>query len=487
MFSSMKSGIKKFLYRLLLCMLMASLVSCSAATKKAAAPPLEVPKTFSQSGTAHLPEKWWTTLNDPKLDELIATALDDNFNLQSVWDRLEQSRAVARKKGADIFPKVDAKGLVSHTTSKNSSDDTKNTDLFSIGIVAAYELDLWDRVSSARDAANLDLLASREDLYASAISLTAEVATVWYKLVEKRGQNELLGKQIKVNEDYLEIITMRFRQGQVSSADVLQQRQLLESTKEEKIKIESGIKVLEHQLASLLGKAPGSITIPKNTKLPKLPLLPNTGLPAELIQKRPDIRSAFLDVQAADKRVAEAIANRFPRVSLSASVETADSKVSDLFQNWIAALIGNLLVPIFDGDSRAAEVDRTKAVRSESINKYGQVILNALKEVENALVQEALQVKRLESQERQNELSKKSVDLIRERYTHGAADFLRLLTTLSNHHNLERNQLAAKRELVEYRINLCRALGGGWEMKRSSDKKSEYSLKMPKQEEENTE
>jgi NodT family efflux transporter outer membrane factor (OMF) lipoprotein len=472
MFSSMKFGKNKFLYRLLLCVLMASLVSC-----KTLAPPLEVPMTFSKTGTDHLPEKWWTTLNDPKLDELIAAALKDNFNLQSVWDRLEQSRAVARKKGADIFPKVDARGLVSHTTSKNSGEDTINTDMFSIGVVAGYELDLWDRISSAREAAKLDLLASREDLYASAISLSAEVASVWYGLVEKRG-------------DYLEIVTMRFRQGQVSSADVLQQRQSLESSKEEKIKIESGIKVLEHRLAVLLGKAPGLITIPKNKKLPKLPPLPNTGLPAGLIQKRPDIRSAFLDVQAADKRVAEAIANRFPRISLSAGVDTADSKISDLFQNWIAALAANLLVPIFDGDSRAAEVQRTKAVRSESINKYSQVILNALKEVEDALVQESLQIKRLESQERQSELSKKSVDLIRERYTHGAADFLRLLTTLSNHHNLERNQLAAKRELVEYRINLCRALGGGWEMKRPPNKKLEnfrIEIKMPKQEEENTE
>ena len=478
MFSLIKSKNKKFLRWLLICMLTACLASCSSATRKAAAPPIEVPKTFSRTGKDRLLEKWWTTLNDPKLDELIETALNDNLNLQIVWDRLEQSRAVARKKGADLFPKVDAKGLISHTTRKNSGDDTKNTDLFSLGVVAGYELDLWGRISSASDAADLDLLASREDLYASAISLTAEVAAVWYRLVEKAGQDELLKKQIKVQEDYLEIVTMRFRQGQVSSADVHQQRQSLESTKEDKIKIESDIKVLEHQLAVLLGKAPGSIAIPMISNLPDIPPLPDTGLPAELIQKRPDIRSAYLSVQADDKRVAEAIANRFPKISLSASVETVDSKISDLFQNWIATLAGNLLMPIFDGDSRAAEVERTKAVRSESINKYGQVILDALKEVEDALTREALQIKRLESQERQSDLSKKSVELIRESYIHGATDFLRLLTTLSNHHNLERNQLTAERELIEYRINLCRALGGGWEMKRATGKKSEYSLEL---------
>lgn len=477
MFGLMKSKNMMILRSLLICMLTAGLVSCSSATKKAAATSVEVPEKFSRTGIDRLQEKWWKTLNDPKLDELIETALNDNLNLQIVWDRLEQSRAVARKKGADLLPTVDANVLVSHTTTKNSGEDTKNTDFFSLGVVAGYELDLWGRISSAHEAAELDLLASREDLYASAISLTAEVAIVWYRLVEKRGQKELLKKQIKVQEDYLEIVTMRFRQGQVSSADVLQQRQSLESTKEEKIKIESDIKVLEHQLAVLLGKAPETISIPGNASLPKLPPLPATGLPAGLIQKRPDIRSAYLSVRADDKRVAEAIANRFPRISLSATVETADSKISDLFQNWIATLAANLLVPIFDGDSREAEVERTEAVRSESINKYGQVILDALKEVEDALSQEAFQLKRLESQERQSELSKKSVELIRERYTHGATDFLRLLTTLSNHHNLERNQLTAERELLEYRINLCRALGGGWEMKRYRDKKSEQILK----------
>jgi len=263
---------------------------------------------------------------------------------------------------------------------------------------------------------------------------------------------------------------MRFKQGKVSSTDVLQQRQTLEATKESKIKVESSVQVLEHQLAVLMGKAPKTIKVPDGTKLPNLPLLPATGLPSELIKRRPDIISSFLDIKAADKRIAAAVANKYPRISISANISTSDSTdtgATTIFNNWLATLAGNLVMPLLDAGSREAEVNRTRAVQSETINRYGKVILNALKEVEDALSQESLQLERLDSLNKQFELSEKSATLIRERYTLGATDFLRFISALQGHHSLERNRLTAQRELIEYRINLYRALGGSWDMERA--------------------
>ncbi len=467
MLCSRKFKIKKLLLKLLLCMLLLTPISCATTSGKKLSAPVTLPDKFSKTGQEPLHKKWWLAFADSELSRLIDSALSDNLNLQVAWDRLEQSRAVARKSGAETLPRVDGNISAAKTVVDNSGSSAVYGEQFSAGVVASYELDLWGRVGATSNAAKLDMLASRENLYAAAISLSVEVATVWYKLIEQRGQIELLDRQIKNHKDYLEVVTARFAQGMVPSADVLQQRQALEATKESKIKIKSNIKLFEHQLAVLLGKVPGTLTIPESVTLPKLPPLPENGLPAELVNNRPDIQSAFLMVQAADKRVAASIANRYPRLSLSASIETSSTKVSDLFKDWFATLLGNLLIPIFDNDSRSAEVDRTKAALSERINKYGQTILLALREVEDAISRESFQVKRLDSLDKQIGMSKKVVELTRNRYKHGATDFLRLLNALLSYHSLQRNQLMARRELIEYRIGLYRALAGSPEMSRS--------------------
>ena len=134
---------------------------------------------------------------------------------------------------------------------------TTETKKFDLALAVSYEVDLWGRIRSTHDAARLDVVASRQDLHAAAITLTAEVAQTWYKLIEQRGQRRLLDEQIKTNQDYLEIITLRFRRGKASATDVLQQRQLVESTKGERVQAESAATVLVHQLAVLLGRPPG--------------------------------------------------------------------------------------------------------------------------------------------------------------------------------------------------------------------------------------
>jgi outer membrane protein TolC len=281
---------------------------------------------------------------------------------------------------------------------------------------------------------------------------------------------KLLDEQIKTNEEYLEIVTIRFRRGQVPATDVLQQRQLLESKRGEKVRVESEIAVLKHQLAILLGRAPGTLEISAGDELPELPPLPGTGVPAEWIQRRPDIRSAYLRVQADDQRVAAAIADRFPKVGLSASASTSSERVRDLFDNWFASVAAGFVVPLVDGGRRRAEVTRTRAAASESLHLYGQTVLDSLKEVEDALTREAHQRALLASLEKQLDLSQKSTDQTRDRYAKGTMDFLRFLTTLLNHQTLQRTYLQAQQELVQFRINLYRSLSGSWQLQRSDMK-----------------
>jgi len=428
-----------------------------------------VPSAFSSSGTEVLPVLWWDSFNDPELNRLIERALDQNFSLRSVWDRLAQAEAVARKAGAPLWPSVN--GVFDAARSRSVVEgrlpkETVYSSELSLGLVASYEVDLWGRVRSTRDAAALDVLASQEQLQAAAITLSAQVAAVWYGLVEQRGQVEVLKRQMKVNEDVLEVITARFRGGQAGAADVLRQQQLVESNRGSLVTAEASVGLLEHQLAILLGQPPKTVVAAAQSSLPEPQPLPQTGLPADLVRNRPDIRQAYFDVMAADRRVAAAVADRFPKISLSAGINTSGADWEDLFNNWAATLAGNVVAPLFDAGSRKAEVERTRAVVSESLNTYSQSVLNALGEVEDALESERRQREYLASLEQQLTLSKRTIDRIKDGYLHGAVNYIDVLQSLVSQQSLERSQLQARRDLLLYRVDLCRSLAAGWELTR---------------------
>ncbi|HUS91596.1 MAG TPA: TolC family protein [Phycisphaerae bacterium] len=426
-------------------------------------PPVAMPKAFSQPGEADLPEKWWTAFGDARLGELIERALRDNLTLRGTWDRLEQARAAARRSAAPLLPALDGTAGASRTLNSFDRFGRVYSTGFELGLSASYELDLWGRVRSAHGAAGLDVEAGREDLRAAAITLAASVAEVWIRLIEQGAELRLLDEQIDTNGKYVELITVRYRQGKVTAADVLQQRQLLEATQGERVRTESSVAVLRHQLAVLLGRGPAEMDVAVPEAQPHVPALPRTGVPAERIHGRPDVRAALLRVEAADRRVAVAIAEQFPRLSLSVRSETAAERIRELFDNWLASMAANAIAPLFDAGSRAAEVDRARASASESFHAYGRTVLTALREVEDALVQEAQQRRLLESLSKQVELSGQSVERTRDQYTKGTTEFLRFLTTVLEDQRLQRTWLQAQRDLVLFRIDLYRALGGGWE------------------------
>ena len=216
---------------------------------------ITMPAEFSGSGADLLPEHWWESFGDAVLDRLIEQALAQNFSLQSVWARLDQAAAVERIARAELYPSLDVDGSAGRSWSHNSRGTTTNT--YSVGAMAGYEFDLWGRIDSSSEAATLDRQASEAELTAAAISLSAEVASTWYQLVEQYGQQALVSSQLETNTRVLELITLRFRRGKVGATDVLQQRQLAESNRGELANVQSLIGVLEHRLAILLGSHTG--------------------------------------------------------------------------------------------------------------------------------------------------------------------------------------------------------------------------------------
>ncbi len=438
-----------------------TLISACSTTVNDFISPVKPAEYFSQSGAVAITNKWWLAFNDPVLNDLIDQALDRNFNLRIAFDRLASARAIAKKSGAELIPQLN--GSFSATRSISNTAAGQNTiDAFTAGFAASYELDLWGRIRAGMNAAELDYEAAMQDVDIAAIMLSTEITSTWYQLIDQRMQSELLDKQIKINQDNVKILLTRFNLGQARAADVFQQKQLLQSTLGDKTTVTANIKRFEYQLATLLGLPVNQVALPVKSSFPELPAKPDTGLSSELILRRPDIKKAYLKVQAADQRIASAIADRFPKVSLSTGINTSAPDLHNLFNNWLATLAGNMVVPIIDGSRRIAEVERNEAIFSESINQYAAVILNSIQEVETALIQEQQQHLLLDSLDQQLTLSRLALEQIQLRYQYGDLDFLRVLSARLSVQSLERSRIRAERELIDFRINLYKALAGGW-------------------------
>lgn len=412
-------------------------------------------------------KRWWEDFSDPDLDKLIRRSLVGNFSLRRAWARLTAARANARLAGAALTPSLDGEMGASRTRTdifqpSLGRDVATTTKRYKLGLVAAYEVDLWRRVRNSRDAARFEARASREDLNAAAISLSAQVATTWYQLVEERARLRLLREQVKTNETFLQLTRLRFGQGLTSAVDVYQQKERLHGIRREIPLTEAVVKTAEHQLATLLGLAPGNLVIPPLSVLPQLPPLPAKGMPVDLLTSRPDVRARHLRLAAVDYRLAAAVADRLPALRLTGTVQQQAATTGNLFNNWLWNIAGGLTAPLLDGGRRATEVTRQQALRREALLAWGETVLQAIREVEDAAVQEDRERANLTEMDEQLASAKSALRESRLRYINGQTDYLRVLMTLSTFQQLEREHLRVSGTILQLRIALCRALGGSW-------------------------
>ncbi len=439
-----------------------SLESCSCfAPKTRMSPEGELPAAFSlYPGDRDPSLRWWEEFSDPELNALIESAFSDNLTLKKAWARLAQARAIAVQAGSGIYPNLTGVADAAHSRSSANSSHTARE--YSVGLMSSYELDLWGKIRSQQEAANLEAGAVREDLNAAAVTLAAEVAIRWANIISRRMQKSLLEKQLKTNETYLELVELRFRKAMASALDVYQQRQLVEQVRAEIPLVESGEQLLLHEMALLLGKPPRTRLEINRNNLPIPVQTPATGLPADLLLSRPDVRAAGLRLQSADWDTAAARADRLPAIRLTAQAIYSGDEIVRVFDNWLISLAGNLSAPILDGNKRVAEVDRTEAVADENLAAFRETALTAVKEVEDALAGEAGQRLHIEGLEREIDAANNALNEARERYRKGLNDYLPVLAELLAVQRLERDLVLQRTELFINRINLHRALGGVW-------------------------
>ncbi|MBN2137181.1 MAG: TolC family protein [Sedimentisphaerales bacterium] len=429
--------------------------------------PVEAPKAFSAEGLKPLVPNWWAQFEDSRLDALVSEALAGNFDLQAAWDRLAQAEATAKQANAALRPAVDVSAGSSTSRRDAKATGTTETRTSSFGAAASYEVDMWSELGSRRRAARLDVQAQQEAVDTAAITISASLVAVWYQLGEAQALVRISEAQIVANENVLEIVTTQFQNGAARAADVLRQRQLVASTKERLISAQETVEVLQYQLSVLLGRAPAMEWADTQVTLAAVGALPAMGIPAEVLWRRPDVRQGYRELQAADQRLAAAIADQYPKLSLSAGVSTSSgASARDLFRDWTTSLAANLVGPIFDAGLRKAEIERRQAIVSEQIHAWSATVLEALREIETALSQERQQVLVIASIREQLDLARHTYERNRQSFMKGQVDYIRVLESLQSLQGLERSEVAAHRVLIQRRIDLYRAIAGSWDKQR---------------------
>lgn len=428
--------------------------------------PIEAVKEFTYTGNNVLEDKWWTAFQDENLNMLIDSAMQSNFDLAATWQQFLEAKATVAREASEKWPQIGATAQSAINFPENDFRGGENTQL---GLSASYEVDVWGRIRTAVQAEKFRAEASLFDYRAVAISLSAEIATTWYQLLAAKKQLRITEGQIATNENIIKLIRSRFVGGQIRAVDILRQAQLLESTREQLIIFSTNVSLLENRLAVLLGRQPQESMTFEEVDLPELPELPETGLPLELVRRRPDIQRSYALLLAADRDMASAVQSKYPRISIDIRAQLRANNFANLFENWAYSLAGNLLAPLFYGGQLSAEVDRNQAIEQQSLYEYGQTTLIAFQEVEDGLIQDMMEEKRTENIRRQLELAAKSNSQLRVEFLNGFSPYLDVLIGLDREQQLRRGLVSAQLRQIQVRIGLYRALAGDFETGRTLD------------------
>jgi multidrug efflux system outer membrane protein len=403
---------------------------------------------------------WWELFEDPVLLELIETALRNNRDLRASVARIDEAAAVLGIVRADLYPRVFYGGdaVVSGTTA-DEGDVSGQGSLF---LTAGWQLDLWGRFRRANEAALQDLLATEESYRGVTLSLVSSVATSYLLLRDLDARLEISERTVEIRRNNLDIIQARFEGGSVSEIDLNQAQIQLAEAEVSVQSFERLRRQTENGLSLLLGALPGAIPRGKELRDHAMPpAVPAAGLPSELLDRRPDVLVAERQLHAQTARIGVAEALKYPQFDLTADLGASFADISSGFFNLGASLFG----PLFNSGENQRRVDAEVARTTQLLNGYEQAVLNAYREVEDALVAVRTYRLELEARLRQVEAAKSAADLSWIRYEDGIASYLEVLETQRALFSSELATSQTRQLALASVVDLYAALGGGWQVR----------------------
>jgi multidrug efflux system outer membrane protein len=411
---------------------------------------------------------WQSFFEDPALRSLISTALQNNRDLQVAVARMDEAQAIWGIQRGEMFPTIGA-GLTGARQSGPSASGGNNviTSQYSAGVaVTAFELDLFGRLRNLTEVAFQQYLATAEGARAVQISLVADTAIQYFRLRLSQALVELTQQTLQSRQRSYELVNARFVGGVSSEMDAVQAKVLVDAAAADLARYVRDEQRARNALSVLIGQ-PVPPTLPPGPSLESVQGLANipTGLPSELLIRRPDIRGAENQLLAANANIGAARAAFFPNISLTGNVGTASTSLGGLFKSGSGAwaLTPSISMPIFTGGSLQANLEQAQASQRAAVANYERQIQQAFREVADALSGEATLQAQLAARQAEIASAQRFVDLSNARFFNGVDSFLEVQVAEIQLFNARVQQAQVGFETASNRVNLYKALGGGWD------------------------
>lgn len=497
-------------------------------------PDVETPEEWSsarEGGAVDEPvdvTEWWTTLNDPVLDELVERGIASNLDLAIAEARVREARAARGVAASALWPNLGVSGAYARsqiaepdipdagsplsvslnkgpqgltrnltirgqrgsitrsvTNDGSGNEPTRTTsgtltpgagtdapdrhlDLFQAGFDARWEIDVFGGNRRAVEAAEATIEATEEFRRDVFVSLASEIARNYIELRAAQRRLEITNKNIDAQAGTVDITTARFEAGLTSELDVVRADALLASTESQVPLLETQIAASMHRLAVLLGEAPGALKdhLGPPVAMPMAPESVPVGLPSELLRRRPDIRQAERELAAATAQIGVAVADLYPKFYLTGAFGGASDSLGSVLSgaNQIWSFGPSVDLPLFQGGRLRANINVATAREEQAAIGYEQSILLALEEVENGLVSFSQEQVRRESLKQSVAANQEAVRLANERYVRGLEGFLNVLQAQQQLFLSEDELVRSESFVLTDLIALYKALGGGWEV-----------------------
>jgi len=406
-------------------------------------------------GDTFLPEdKWWSKFARPELDALIERGLQDNQDVLQAMARVAALEAVAKQTRSGLWPALNVEG--------DSQNEWEGSDEMGwesgVGAALSWELDVFKRIGSAALADDLQAQAAVAAAATVRLVLSAEIARAYAGAVAAQEKIQLLNEQLETDKKLLELIELRLEKGVGTNVEVLQQKSRVADSKSLIPEAEIDRRVFENRLDVLVGEMPDGVSrVPTDETLEFAATLPAVGVPADLLLNRPDLRAARLQLIASDADIAVAIANRLPRITLRGGYSFADTQS---YNGPLAAIVGGFVQPLLDWGQRKYAVEQARAVYQQRLAAFTQNYLQAVESVENALYQENRQREFIRRLDRRIAILRETVQESEARYRQGIDTYLPALNALQELREVERDLVEEQLNLIQFRIDLHRAVGG---------------------------
>jgi NodT family efflux transporter outer membrane factor (OMF) lipoprotein len=417
-------------------------------------------------------DRWWMRFGDPVTADLVKEALKNNNDIKASAARVLQAQAGLAQASGALWPSVSynmmesrSKMYLGFAADIPGFPPSILTTTWSQGINVSYLVDFWGQLRRTERAAWANVLGAQVGQWTVVNSTVATVIQARVNVAVLQRRLAIARANIASRQRTLDLTERRYQEGLVGPVDVRLARANIEADKTQEPALETALTQATYALDVLLGKQPGaSSTLPETLPdLPQLEAVP-VGVPAALLDRRPDVRMAEFTLMAANEQIGASVAQLYPSLTITAAYGRSSSNFEDIWEHFSEtySLTPNLVQPIFEGGRLRAQVDAAKARYSELAANYSATVLRAMQEVEIALVAEQSLQKQVEHATLQLNEARSAEDLSRRRYEQGVESILTVLESERNRRLAEDQVTVLKGQIWTTRVNLHLALGGDW-------------------------